>query len=201
MELRDDASFLAWLSEAGIGIDPRYPTSNVLVFTAQPGLARFWLPTEVPSDLPGFLLTAVRSASKSSGCWAHRRGGGRWFTGVHASSREEVIDRMLIGSGLPGDARGAVHFADSEWQQLLVVLIAHYTLGWHVGNDLHVIPDDRSHVLLLGHHGEMSCHCPDQKSLDTFIAAMAERGFQLPDHVPDSTFKVPKWLEKPRDNT
>jgi hypothetical protein len=194
MELRPDGEFLQWLSEVGIGVDPRYPDSGEFTFVSTPDLSRFWLPSQIPSDLPNFLLTACRTASGDAACWVHRRGGGFWHHGDHASSREEVIDRILAAVGLPPGAAGALRFDAGEWQSLLILLIAFYTLGWHVSNDLHVIPDNRSCVLMLGHHGELSCSCPDQRRLEAFIQAMAAEGFKLPDHVPDSTFKVPEWM-------
>jgi hypothetical protein len=201
MEIRSDQEFLAWLAEAGIGVDPRYPQSAQLVFTASPDLSRFWLPNQVPSDLPGFLLTAVRAATAGGGCWIHRRGGGYWYAGERASSREVVIERMLPGSGIERGITGAVRYSPEEWQPLLVALIAHYTLGWQVGNDVHIVPDNRSCVLMIGHHGELSCHSPDLVSLNAFITAMALQGYELPDHVPDATFKVPEWMSPPSGST
>jgi hypothetical protein len=194
MDIRSDQEFLAWLAEAGIGVDPRFPHSDRLVFTASPDLSRFWLPNQVPSELPGFLLTAVRAATAGGGCWIHLRGGGRWYAGEQASSREVVIERMLPGSGIEPGVTGAVHYLPEEWQPLLVALIAHYTLGWQVGNDVHIVPDNRSCVLMVGHHGELSCQCPDRASLNALIAAMASAGFELPDHLPDATFKVPERM-------
>ena len=201
MDRRDDAEFRAWLTEGGIGEDPRYPESDFLIYTAVPELSRFWLPRDVPSDLPNFLLTAVRAASGNGSCWLYLRGGGAWFAGPDGSSREAVMDRMLIGSGIGPKASGALRFGDDEWQPMLVILIAYYTLGWHVGNDVYVVPDDRSHLLMLGHHGELRCHCATQERLDAFIAAMAANEFFLPDHVPDSTFKVPEWMREDEGTT
>jgi hypothetical protein len=194
MEIRPDGQFLQWLREAGIGPHPEYPDSGELVFTRVPDISRFWLPSDVPNDLPNFLLTAAQTASGDGACWLYRRGGGSWYQGTKASSREEVIDRMLGAAGVPANARGALKFESADWQQLLLVMLAFYTLGRHVANDLHLIPDNRSHVVMLGHHGELSCWCPDQSLLDAFIGAMATGGFGLPDHVPDATFKIPEWM-------
>jgi hypothetical protein len=59
MDIRSDQEFLAWLAEAGIGVDPRFPHSDRLVFTASPDLSRF--------------LASQPGAQRASGVLAHGR--------------------------------------------------------------------------------------------------------------------------------
>jgi hypothetical protein len=199
MQIRSPEFFRHWLAEVGIGVDPRYPASEVLTFTASPDLSRFWLPHEVPSDLPGFILKAARLASSNGTSWLQLRGGGAWYRGSDASSREEVIHRLLPAAGISPGTEGALGFTDSEWQALVIVVTAFYTFGWHTGNDLHLIPADRSCILMFGHHGEMTCSCATSERLEAFVSEMAAAGYSLPDYLPDETFKRPDWM--PPDGT
>ena len=200
MQVRTNEFFRHWLAEAGIGVDPRYPKSQVLTFAAAPTLSRFWMPREVPGELPSFILNAARLASGNGTCWLQLRGEVPWYAGASASSREEIIDRLLPAAGLEAGIEGALGFADSEWQSMLIVITAFYNFGWHTANDLHLVPDDRSHVLMFGHHGEMTCCAATQERLDAFVAGMAAEGYSLPDSLPDETFKRPDWMP-PSDGT
>ena len=199
MQVRSAEFFRHWLAEVGIGADPRYPASEVLTFTASPELSRFWLPHEVPSDLPGFILTATRLASSNGTSWLQLRGDGPWYRGSQATSREAIIDLLLPAAGISPDIKGALGFPDSEWSALVIVVTAFYTFGWYTGHDLHLIPDDRSCVLMFGHHGEMTCSCGTPARLEAFANGMAAEGYFLADYLPDETFKRPDWM--PPDGT
>jgi hypothetical protein len=196
MHFLSDKDFLTWASESGISPDPRWPTSAQLVFSQSPELSRFWLPSG--TDLPGFLSTAFTAASAEGPYWIRHRGGGRWFEGETASFRQTVIERLLAGLGIPPHAEGALQFTLDEWGMLLLIANTFYTFGWHVGTDLEIIPDNRSCILMLGHHGDLSGQFPTEQRMQDFIADMAGKGFRLPDRVPDSTFKKPEWMARPR---
>ena len=107
----------------------------------------------------------------------------------------------MIGDGwagftvaIPRGFAGALGFAPSKWSQMLTVLIPFYVLGWQVGNDVYILPESRDGLLMIGHHGELTGSFPNEPALHRFTAAMAAKGFHLPDHIPDPTFKRPAWM-------
>jgi hypothetical protein len=53
-------------------------SSDVLAFQHGEDLSRFWFPSFVPSDLPGFVLTALEAASPQ-GPHVMRRSGIDWY--------------------------------------------------------------------------------------------------------------------------
>jgi hypothetical protein len=147
----------------------------------------------VPSELPGFISGAARLAAGEGTRWLYRRGGGEWSSGLGGSS-DEVIDRLLPAAGLPPGCEGALGFEPKEWQPLAILVATYFVFGWHVGNDVFLVPEDRSCVLMFGHHGEMSCHCGTRERLDAFVGGMAAAGYTLPEELPDPTFKRPEWM-------
>jgi hypothetical protein len=183
-----------WIAEAGIVPDPRYPSSAQLVYRDALDLSRFWLPRD--ADLPGFISAALAAASDDGPYWLHPRGGGP-FHFTDPSFREEQINAVLSAVHVPGDAEGGIGFTTAQLGPLLLLTTAYFTFGWCVGTDLEIIPDNRSCVLMLGHHSTLAAHFPNQATLDRFVAAMSASGYQLPDHVPDATFKTPPWMRTP----
>ena len=194
MRLIPDAEFLPWAAESGLLPDPRYPRSKQLVFPASPDTSRFWLPPSIPSDLPGFLATAIQLASKTGPYRLRRRGGGALYYGEDASFREIVIERALRAVGVPEDAEGAIEFEESEWAAVLFLSTAYYTFGWCVATDLEIVTPDRRSCLMLGHHGELAVHFASEADLALFEAGMSAGAYPLPEDVPDSTFKRPPWM-------
>jgi len=52
------------------------------------------------------LLAALKALSESGPYWLWKRGGGRWDHGEHASSREEIIDRLVAIERVSGTLAG-----------------------------------------------------------------------------------------------
>jgi hypothetical protein len=194
MRLIPDDQFLSWAAEAGLVPDPRYPLSKQLVFPQAPDTWRFWLPPGLPSDLPGFLATALQLAGSGRPFRLRPRGGGPLYYGEHASFREHLIELALRSLDIPLDAAGAIEFDSTEWASTLYLGTAYYTFGWHVGTDLEIVPTQRGCCLMLGHHGDLNVHFATEEGLAIFEAGMAAEGYQLPDEVPDATFKRPPWM-------
>jgi hypothetical protein len=191
-----DEAFHAWLAEGGIGSDPRYPNSYCLVFLAAPDCSRFWFPSFVPSDLPGFINAALDAASSTAPYYLYRRGGGRWFDESSSGpGANQTIEDLLRAVGLPASASGALRLERSEWRVLQAIVIAFYVYGWSVGEDLYILPTGRDCILMTSHHGELAVEFPTEARLEQFRAAMLQEGYDLPTQVPDGTFKGPDWLK------
>ena len=194
MKLVPDNQFIEWLEAGGIRNDPRWPRSQSLTFGEDHDHTRWWLPPEVVSDLPGFITTALELSSSNGPYWLCRRGGGTWYDGDDGTVRNQIIDRMVAITGVPSDFSGALGLETSEWRDLLILTAAYFVFGWSVGEDLYIIPDDRSCILMIDHHGTLSIHCESNERLEAFSQGMREAGHELPDHLPDATFKRPDWM-------
>ena len=196
MEVIPESAFRAWLSERGIRPHSRFGSSDVLVFQDDADLSRFWFPSFVPSDLPGFILTALEAASPEGPHYVMRRGGGHWReTDLESAPGSNVIiDAMLEVAGVPHDAAGALRFEMSDWKALNIIVLAHYVHGWSVGEDLHMFGEERDCALMTSHHGELSVAFPNHTRLERFREHMLRAGYDLPTELPDDTFKSPAWL-------
>ena len=194
MQLLPDGEFLRWLEAGGITNDPRWPRAQALTFGELHEHRRWWLPSEVVSELPSFIGAALVLSSTTGPYWLYRHGGGIWYDGDDGTLRNQIIDRMVSITGIPSGFAGAVGLALSEWRDILILTTAFYVFGWSVGEDLYIIPDDRSCILMISHHGELSVDCASAAQLEAFVQGMREAGYDLPDHLPDGTFKRPDWM-------
>jgi hypothetical protein len=197
MRIIAETEFRAWLAAGGVGLHSRWGNTGTLVCLKNEDLSRFWFPSFVPSDLPGFIDTALTAASASGPYYLLRRGGGHWYEPDPGSAPGSnlMIDACLRAVGVPSDCSGALELAKSEWQALGLVILAHYVHGWSVGEDLHIVPAERDCVLMTSHHGELSVHFPDEARLERFQQSMLQAGYDLPTDLPDGTFKCPEWLK------
>ncbi|PYR48027.1 MAG: hypothetical protein DMF89_17360 [Acidobacteria bacterium] len=97
------------------------------------------------------------------------------------------------------DFSGALQFNNHETRDLLLLVANYYVFAWSAGEDLNILPDDGSCILMVSHHGELQGDFPDSQRLDAFVAFMEAKGYPLPDDAPDETFKIPKWMGGRRD--
>jgi hypothetical protein len=197
MQIIPEVEFRSWLAAGGIVPHPRWGNSDTLACTSAEDLSRFWFPSFVPSDLPGFVETALSAASSVGPYYLLRRGGGSWYESdpETAPGANLVIDTLLRAAGVPAHATGAIRFEKTEWLPLSLIIIAHYVHGWSVGEDLHIIAEERDCALKTSHHGELAAHFPNEARLERFRQAMLEEGYDLPSDLPDESFKSPAWLK------
>ena len=66
--------------------------------------------------------------------------------------------------------------------------------GCSVAEDLYVVPDHARCILQTDHHNVIHVSCRNSADIDTWVKGMQERGFALPEDLPDSTFKTPGWM-------
>ena len=156
--------------------------------------SRFWMPPPVVSDLLNFLNAALDSASTSGPFYFYRRAWSSWHYGDDGSVRNQIVDRMVGAAGVPPDFFGALRLSQSEWREILTIISAHYVFAWSVNEDLFIIPEDASCIPMVSHHGELRGTFPSENNLTKFVSAMSAKGFDLPEEVPDPTFKIPPWM-------
>lgn len=107
--------------------------------------------------------------------------GDPWFTGTGYNEGplvEQLRDRIVGTLPIPLDFAGALRFVTGEWRDVLMLLATFLVYGWCVGDDLHLIPEDRNCILMTSHHGYVSVRCPDWGRLATFEQHMSGNGYR-----------------------
>src|SRR5262245_27670340 len=195
MRTHREDEFLAWADRSGFQIDPRYPHSAVLTFRPDPEQDRFW---EVPihaEQRPYFITSLLDCMGERQACYAWRHMGS-WPRSAGADRINDVVElRILEGLGLPLGSNAVVEFARSEYDKLVTLLFSTTIFGWSAGEDLYIVPSDGQHLLQTDHHGVVHVSFRTEDSLKRCVEEMERRGFPLPDEVPDSTFKEPRWMK------
>jgi hypothetical protein len=198
MKSLTEAQFLRWAAKHGLGRDPQYPQSAVLAFREVSSDARFWrVPTE-PERRPYFLASLIDLMGDWTACfcWRHL---GSWPDAAHIDPRRinDVVEHQILkGLGLPRGTAKIVEFSRRESAALVTLLFSTTVFGWSVGEDLYVVPDHARCFLRTDHHDVVHMVLRDPGDVERWISQMAERGFALPDEVPDQTFKRPAWMPK-----
>jgi hypothetical protein len=190
-----DEAFLEWASGNGLGLDPKYPHSASLQYR-DGAEARFWGVPEDPQERPYFLTSLLELMGDWQSCfaWRHR---GRWpEADVFEPGRmnDAVEMRLLQGLGMPMGSRDVVVFERGELPTLIALLFTTSVFGFTVNEDLYVVPDHARHVLETDHHDVIHVSFRDANEVGRWIAEMARRGYELPDELPDETFKRPPWM-------
>ena len=161
MQRMDDAAFLAWLAEAGVGnASPR--GSVWLAFAGPGGCARTWHAPDEGEARTRWLDAVVRAASAGGPWWLWRRGGGGW-----SSAREQITAAVLL-AGVPRDFAGALGFAPDERERMMGIVRAFAAWPWGAADDLYLVPADRSCVVMLCHDDEIHVFAADRERLDAF---------------------------------
>ena len=102
--------------------------------------------------------------------------------------------RILKGLGMPLGTADVVAFDRSDFDTLVTLLFSTTVFGWSVGEDLYVVPDHARHVLQTDHHDVIHVSFRTFDEIGRWVSEMAQRGFDLPDELPDETFKRPSWM-------
>ncbi len=199
MKSLTEEKFLRWAKKHGLGLDPRYPQSAVLTFR-EPGDARFWCVPPKPERRPYFLRSLIELMGDWRACftWRHL---GSWpdANRIDPVRINDVVEHQILkGLGLPVGTANVVEFDRSESAALVTLLFSTTVFGWSVGEDLYVVPDHASCFLQTSHHDVVHAVVRDSGDLERWTAEMGERGFALPEELPDPTFKRPAWMPKMR---
>jgi len=193
MKRLPESDFLAWADARGLGLDPQYPHS-VLVFQPDPEQDRFWEVPAEPECRPSFISSLLELMGEWRECYAWRHLG-RWPESADPSRVNDVVElQILRGLGMPLGTADVVSFARAERDRLLTLMFSTTIFGWTVGDDLYVVPDHARCILQTDHHNVIHVACRNSADIDTWVKGMRERGYPLPDDLPDSTFKTPGWM-------
>ena len=188
------AAFLAWADGAGLCLDPKYPHSAVLVFQSDSRQGRFWEVPAEPERRPYFLLSFLELMGDWRECYAWRHMGS-WPAFANSTRPNDNVEwQILKGLGLPLGTADVVKFDRAETHTLVTLLFSTTVFGWSVGDDLYVVPDHARYILQTDHHNVIHISFRSSADVEEWVRQMEERGFALPEEVPDSTFKRPNWM-------
>lgn len=196
MKTLTEAAFLAWAEGAGLGLDPQYPDSAVLVFRPDPHQERFWeIPAE-PECRPYFILSLLELMGEWQECyvWRHL---GSWPESADPRRINDIVEwRILQGLGIPLGTADVLTFERAELDKLVTLMFSTTVFGWSVGDDLYIVPDHARYIVQTDHHNVMHVSCRSAADVETWVTHMEERGFPLPEDIPDATFKKPGWMNR-----
>lgn len=191
-----EAEFLHWAEKQGVTVDTRYPQLAMLQFRPASDCARFWCVPDQPERRPHFFSSVLETAGAWASCFAWRHLGS-WPTKERLHPRrvnDHVEFALLKGIGIPVGTSEVLQFQYDDLNSLVSLLFVTSIFGWSVGEDLYVVPDNARYILKTDHHGVIHVEFRNEDDVDVWISKMNERGFRLPDDLPDETFKRPPWM-------
>ena len=200
--------FLNWARERGVGIDERYSDARYLVFRPYQEFSRFWKrPAEDAAlrEFVGHLLNAMEPWSHV-GVWSRSpRWPGRVMRLIFddGTKADEPYDpeyvALLERAGVPFSQAVALGYDASQRAELITLLEAQARFGWCVDDDVFVLPDNGRYLLQVDHHDVVWMSCRDGSDLPRLVQFLKDRGYPLPDELPDETFKPQAWIDEQTD--
>lgn len=195
MRTTTEREFLRWAAGRGLGLDPQYPDAAVLDYQGGSD-ARFWVVPAEPERRPYFVASLLELLGDWHTCyvWRHL---GSWPdpNDIDGQRVNDVVElRVLQGLGLPLGTADIVTFDRSELDALITLLFSTTIFGWSVGEDLYVVPDHARQVLQTDHHRVIHVSFRDSGDVGRWVSEMAQKGFALPEELPDATFRRPSWM-------
>jgi hypothetical protein len=122
---------------------------------------------------------------------------GDWPTAQPSDQWDYAVrDIILNGVGVPPGWSGAISFGPQELKNVIAILFAESVFPGSIDNDLFVLPDNGRFLLQTDHHGVVHVGGISTDDLNAFVQHMENCGYQLPDLIPDSTFKNQSWMEE-----
>jgi hypothetical protein len=122
---------------------------------------------------------------------------GSWPTRPDPSRLNDRIEfQILKYIGLPLGTADVIEFDRSEIDPLITLVFSTSIFGWSVNEDLYIVPNICRCIVKTDHYGVVHVSFRGSDDVRAFIRFMAERGFILPDELPDATFKVPEWMKE-----
>jgi hypothetical protein len=82
----------------------------------------------------------------------------------------------------------------ADLSALITLLFSTTIFGWSVGEDLLVVPDHARQLIQTDHHGVIHVSFRSVGDIEHWVSAMSRIGFDLPEDLPDETFKRPGWM-------
>jgi hypothetical protein len=195
MRTTTERDFLQWAAGKGLALDPQYPDSAVLDYQGGSD-ARFWTVPPEPARRPYLIASLLQLLGEWQTCfvWRHL---GSWPDPVSADGQpvnDVVESRILQGLGLPLGTSDVVAFDRADLSALITLLFSTTIFGWSVGEDLFVVPDHARQLIQTDHHGVIHVSFRSVGDIEHWVSAMSRNGFDLPEDLPDETFKRPSWM-------
>ena len=192
-----EADFLRWAEDHGLTLNSRYPQLAILQFSLASDCERFWCIPDQPQRRPYFFSSVLELASPWDTCFAWRHLGG-WPAKEHLDPprvNDSVEFELLRGIGTPCGTTRVLNFQRDDLNHLIALLLLTSIFGRSVGQDLYVVPDNAQYILKTDHHGVIHVQFRNEENVNAWTLKMSERGFPLPDDLPDETFKRPSWMK------
>lgn len=174
MRTMDDDAFQAWLAEGGIENRARTPGALVLAFPGAREHPRTWPAPGDTDALRRWLAALVRAASPEGPWWLRRRYGPAWWSDEAGLPNAKALDRASSVTDVPRGFRGALGFDADEAERMMGVLESYATWEWGMGEDLWLVPADRSCLVLLCHDEEVHVACASAERLAAFAEVVRE---------------------------
>ncbi len=194
MRTLTETEFLKWAGRKQIVLDDRYPESASLTFRTHAGEDRFWCIPAEPQRRPYLIASLLEFMGGWDSCYAWRHLGA-WPEAADQRRVNDIVEfQILKGLGLPLGTSLVLKFSREEEDLLITLLFSTSIFGWCVNEDLYVVPDHGKHILQTDHHGVIHVSFQTGEEVEDWVSRMSERGFHLPDDVPDKTFKRPDWI-------
>ncbi len=191
-----ESELLNQIGVKGIVLDPMYPRSAVLRFQTEPEITRFWAIPDQARTIPYFVATMISLLDPSWQTllvWKHL---GSWNTNFKGDRMDDDVQASIYrGIGIKNDSADNLVFDRSELPMLVALIFCQLVFGWHVGDDIYVIPDNAQHIIKTDHHHVVHVSFRDEDSMKNFVMGMSSKGYQLPESLPDPTFKKPGWMK------
>ena len=187
VQLIPPAEFLAWAAERGIGRDPRYPRADTLTFL---GVAEVWRSWDMPRSagkLSSFVEVILSAANAPGGAFVvFPRGQGSWlFGGERTPMCNRAMEVVARGTGISANFRGAVRFEPSELPQVLALAVASLVFGSGTGEDLYILPENASCILMTDHHDAVIGSFRSAGEMDVFASRLVELAVEDPESLPE----------------
>ena len=121
---------------------------------------------------------------------------GSWTTSIKGERvNDDVQAVMYKGIGINGDNADILAFRRNELASLVTLIFNQLVFGWHVGDDLYIIPDHGHQIIKTDHHDAVHVASLNDEAMVKYVKAMHDHKFELPEDLPDETFKRPDWMQ------
>jgi hypothetical protein len=199
MRLATNDEFLGWAKQRGIGVNSRYsdPAQSCfwLHILSGGGERRFWAFPFEARELLVFVTSILKALDPWESCRVLKRVGS-WSYAEDGEGQDLVLESI----GIPEGFGGSVEFLASEGATLLLLLVTQLAFASNPGDDLWVVPDHGRQVIFTDHDGAVHLLFAAPEHMGSFVEAMRENGFPLPDEPPNESLRWPNWMgPKPPD--
>jgi hypothetical protein len=190
-----EKKFIKTIKQKGITIDSSYPDSAEVSFKNDLELSRFWKIPEGARRIPYFVDTILGALDpwESAYVWKHL---GSWVSRVKGERLNDDLQAVIYrGVGIADDNADILEFKRNELHVLIALIFNQLVFGWHVEDDLYIIPNHGKQIIKTDHHDVVHVLFRDDSTMKQFIEEMSKNGFELPNDLPDETLKKPDWMK------